>query len=50
MRSGSVEELMALSLDTECQLVSPLQRKVDVEIAPGARHGLSAGRASGRGV
>ncbi|HEX2823367.1 MAG TPA: GntR family transcriptional regulator [Streptosporangiaceae bacterium] len=30
---GSVEELMALSLDTECQLVSPLQRKVDVEIA-----------------
>src|SRR3974377_79232 len=28
---GSVEELMALSLDTECQLVSPLQRKVDVE-------------------
>jgi len=30
---GSVEELMALSLDTECQLLSPLQRKVDVEIA-----------------
>jgi GntR family transcriptional regulator len=30
---GSVEELMALSLDTECQLVSPLQRKVDVEAA-----------------
>jgi GntR family transcriptional regulator len=30
---GSVEELMALSLDTECQVVSPLQRKVDVEVA-----------------
>ena len=30
---GSVEELMALSLDTECQVVSPLQRKVDVETA-----------------
>jgi GntR family transcriptional regulator len=28
-----VEELMALSLDTECQVVSPLQRKVDVETA-----------------
>jgi len=30
---GSVEELMALSLDTECQLTGPLQRKVDVEAA-----------------
>src|ERR1700730_13155544 len=30
---GSVEELMALSLDTECQVVQPLQRKVDVEAA-----------------
>jgi GntR family transcriptional regulator len=30
---GSVEELMALSLDTECQVVSPLQRKVDVSVA-----------------
>jgi GntR family transcriptional regulator len=30
---GSVEELMALSLDTECQVVSPLQRKVNVETA-----------------
>jgi DNA-binding GntR family transcriptional regulator len=30
---GSVEELMALSLDTDCQVVSPLQRKVDVETA-----------------
>jgi DNA-binding GntR family transcriptional regulator len=30
---GSVEELMALSLDTECEVVSPLQRKVDVEAA-----------------
>ena len=30
---GSVEELMALSLDTECQVVSPLQRQVDVETA-----------------
>jgi DNA-binding GntR family transcriptional regulator len=28
-----VEELMALSLDTECEVVSPLQRKVDVETA-----------------
>src|SRR5271166_4910554 len=27
---GSVEELMALSLDTECEVVSPLQRRVDV--------------------
>jgi hypothetical protein len=24
---------MPLSLDTECQVVSPLQRKVDVELA-----------------
>ena len=30
---GSVEELMALSLDTECQVVHPLQPKVDVETA-----------------
>jgi GntR family transcriptional regulator len=30
---GSVEELMALSLDTDCQVVSPLQRKVEVETA-----------------
>jgi GntR family transcriptional regulator len=30
---GSVEELMALSLDTDCQVVSPLQRRVDVETA-----------------
>ncbi len=30
---GSVEELMTLSLDTECQVVSPLQRRVDVETA-----------------
>ena len=30
---GSVEELMALSLDTECEVVSPLQRKVDVTTA-----------------
>jgi GntR family transcriptional regulator len=30
---GSVEELMALSLDTKCQVVSPLQRKVDVSAA-----------------
>jgi GntR family transcriptional regulator len=30
---GSVEELMALSLDTECEVVSPLQRKIDVETA-----------------
>ncbi len=30
---GSVEELMALSLDTECQVISPLQRRVDVETA-----------------
>ena len=30
---GSVEELMALSIDTECEVVSPLQRRVDVETA-----------------
>lgn len=30
---GSVEELMALSLDTECEVVSPLRRKVDVATA-----------------
>jgi len=30
---GSVEELMSLSLDTECQVISPLQRKVDVAAA-----------------
>ena len=30
---GSVEELMALSLDTECEVVSPLQHRVDVETA-----------------
>src|SRR5262249_19073896 len=30
---GSVEERMALSLDPECEVVSPLQRKVDVETA-----------------
>ena len=33
---GSVEELMALSLDTECEVVSPLQRKVDVGAASGS--------------
>jgi DNA-binding GntR family transcriptional regulator len=27
---GSVEELMALSVDTECEIVSPLQRRIDV--------------------
>jgi len=36
---GSVEELMALSLDTECEVVSPLQRKVDVEAASRLRLG-----------
>jgi len=36
---GSVEELMALSLDTECQVISPLQRKVDVEAASRLRLG-----------
>lgn len=30
---GSVEELMALSLDTECEVVTPVQRKVDIETA-----------------
>ena len=30
---GSVEELMALSIDTECEIVSPLQRRIDVENA-----------------
>jgi DNA-binding transcriptional regulator YhcF (GntR family) len=36
---GSVEELMALSLDTEAEVVSPLQRKVDVETASRLRLG-----------
>ncbi len=36
---GSVEELMALSLDTECEVVSPLQRRVDVETASRLRLG-----------
>jgi GntR family transcriptional regulator len=36
---GSVEELMALSLDTECEVVSPLQRKVDIETASRLRLG-----------
>lgn len=30
---GSVEELMSLSLDTDCQIIHPLHRKVDVEAA-----------------
>jgi len=30
---SSVEDLMSLSLDTECRIVSPLQRKVDLEAA-----------------
>ncbi len=30
---GSVDELMALSIDTECEIVSPLQRRIDVENA-----------------
>jgi len=30
---GSVEELMALSLDTDCEVVTQLRRKVDIEIA-----------------
>ena len=30
---GSVEELMALSVDTECEIVAPLQRRIDVENA-----------------
>ena len=36
---GSVEELMALSLDTEAEVVSPLRRKVDVETASRLRLG-----------
>ncbi len=28
---GSVEDLMALSLDTECEVVTPLRHAVDVE-------------------
>ena len=36
---GSVEELMALSLDTDRQVVSPLQRRVDVETASRPRLG-----------
>src|ERR1700759_4970615 len=27
---GSVEELMARSVDTECEIVSPLRRRIDV--------------------
>ncbi|HEX3965361.1 MAG TPA: GntR family transcriptional regulator [Trebonia sp.] len=30
---GSVEELMALSVDTECEVITPLQRKIDIEPA-----------------
>src|ERR1700735_4988828 len=30
---GSVEDLMALSLDTECEVVTPLRHAVDVEAA-----------------
>jgi len=30
---GSIEDLMSLSLDTECEIVSPLHSKVDVEAA-----------------
>lgn len=30
---GSVEDLMALSLDTECQVITPLRRVADVESA-----------------
>ena len=30
---GSVEELMALSVDTECEIVAPLRRGIDVENA-----------------
>lgn len=30
---GSVEDLMALSVDTECKITSPLQRRIDVETA-----------------
>src|SRR5580693_5811786 len=30
---GSVDELMALSIDTECEIVTPLQHRVDVETA-----------------
>jgi len=30
---GSVDELMALSIDTECEIVTPLHHKVDVETA-----------------
>lgn len=30
---GSVEALMSLSLDTVCQVLSPFQRKVDIDIA-----------------
>ena len=35
---------MALSLDTECQVISPLQRKVDVETA--SRSGSAQTRSS----
>jgi len=30
---GSVDELMALSVDTECEIITPLQHRVDVEAA-----------------
>jgi GntR family transcriptional regulator len=30
---GSVEDLMAQSLDTDCEVITPLQRRVDVESA-----------------
>jgi GntR family transcriptional regulator len=30
---GSVEDLMALSVDTDCEILSPLERRVDIEAA-----------------
>ena len=30
---GSVEELMALSLDTDCEILDPLQRRIDIGTA-----------------
>ena len=32
---GSVEDLMALSLDTDCKIITPLRHAVDVEAASG---------------
>jgi len=30
---GSIEDLMSLSVDTDCEIISPLQRRVDLAAA-----------------